>query len=337
VPEGGFVPYQGALVSKDEREKRVQGMVRYKGIWVTPEDKEKLASGYVKYQGKWVTPDEKDLLAQGYVKYQEKWYTKEELSELRKSWEHAWTFHSDHYFIRSNISEEFSDELGRFMEAAFQEYAKFFGTTNPRGMTLYAFRSYEDYRGYCLSTDNSSHLRAGGFATNQGNIAVGWMRDDEHHLLFTMIHEGAHLFHYNAYPSQSGVSWFNEAIATQFEGFAWDGKTLKVHFISAERLGWLKRAFSSNQYMSLSDMLAGNALELINQNPGMAATFYAQCWGLYYFLTQTPKYQKRFASYVQKMNDGDFRGKELDSFREEFGAELNEMETTWHNYIIAME
>jgi pSer/pThr/pTyr-binding forkhead associated (FHA) protein len=345
MPEGGFVPFQGTLISKDEKEKRQQGMVRYKGKWVTPADKENLAAGFIQHDGKWVTPDEKKMLQLGYIRYQDKWYSKEELTTLRTNWDHAWTHETQHYDIRCNISEAFTQELGCFLEAACEEFAKFFVAKDGRQravhtrMNVYAFRSYEDYRTYCLKTGNSAQLRAGGFATNMGNLAVGWMRDEPKHILATMIHEGAHLYHYNAYPNHHAPSWFAEGVATQFEGYEWDGKVLKVNFISSERLRWLQRAFLRNQYIPIRDLLDGNALEHINKDAESAANFYAECWGLYYFLSRagTQDYQSRFQEFTIQMNNGSLRGRERSAFLDSFEKDLATIETTWRNHILKMD
>ena len=340
IPEGGFVPYQGQLVSKDEREKRLKGLVRYKGQWVTTDDKEKLASGLIKHEGKWITPDEKKFLGLGYVRYQDKWYSKEELASLRTNWDNAWTHETPHYKLRSNISEAFIQELGRFVEATFDEYAKFFGKTVNTKMTIYAMRTYEDYRQYCISTGNSVHLRAGGFATSAANIGVGWLRDNQpKYILQVMVHEGAHLYHFNAFPNVPLPSWFAEGVATQFEGYQWDGKNLKVDYIAVERLRWLQRAMLRNQYIPLAQLLDGNAIDLINNNAEGAANFYAECWGFQYFMKQVAasQYQQRFQKYSQDMNLGKLRGNEKIAFMAEFEKDLKEIESLWRKHILAMD
>lgn len=338
VPEGGFVPYQGTLITRDERQKRLDGFVRYKGNWVSKEEKERFEAGLVKYKDKWVTPDEKEMLAKGYTKHQDKWYSRDELKQLRTQWEYAWTLETDHYNIKSNVSEEFITELGSFLEGACAEYQKFFDKAVDNKMNVYAFRSYEDYRSHCLSTKNESELRAFGFATNKGNLAVGYLRDTPKSLFETMAHEGAHLYHYNACPTCHPLpSFFAEAMATQFEGYNWDGKNFKVDFLAKNRLRWLQRCFLRNQYIPLKELFQSDAGDLINRNPENAVHFYAESWGLYYFLSRSPVYQKQFNGLIQKINSGSLRGKELQAFFEEFGQNINEIESTWRKYILAMD
>jgi pSer/pThr/pTyr-binding forkhead associated (FHA) protein len=338
VPQGGFVPYQGMLVTQDEREKRQKGLTKYRGQWVTSEEKAKLEAGYIRYQGKWVTRDEKTLLAKGHRQYKGEWYTPQELAKIRSNWEDAWTCTTPYYDIRSNTSEEFTNELGRFMEAAFKEYEKLFERPTKKRMTLYAFRTYEDYRNYCLQTNNQGQVRAGGFASSKTNIGCGYTRDDNKTLLNTMIHEGAHLFHYNACPNSRPPSWFAEAIATQFEGYEWDGQKLKVHYISPSRLPWLQRSLRQAKYIPLTDMVKGSSLEYINRDPEEASTFYAQCWGLYYYLWNHAKQRHKtlFSKFVKKMHVGIYAGREEEAFLNEFKDEMDTMERDWRQYIISM-
>jgi hypothetical protein len=299
IPEGGFTPYQGTLVTKDERQRRLQGFVRYHGKWVTPEEKEKREAGYLLYQGKWVKPDEKQLLEEGYIEYQGKWYTPMALQDLRKQWEHAWTLETAHYNIRCNVSEEFLQELGKFMDAAYEHYVKFVGKTVGNRMTMYVFGNYEDYRAYCLKNGDAASLQANGFVSNKDKIAVLWLSSPQR-VFGTALHEGFHMFEQHTYPDSRIPSWFAEARATQFEGYEWDGAKLEVHFIEPLRLHYLRAAFLEDELIPTAQLVLGDAGNWILQDMRKASIFYSECWGLYYFLSHTDAadYQMRFSSFV---------------------------------------
>ena len=339
IPKGGFVPYQGKLVSSDEREKRLAGLVKFRGEWVTPGDRQNLEKGLVRHDGKWVLANEKKLLEKGYRKYQDKWYTPIEMANLRSNWEHAWTTSTKHYDIRSNTSEEFTKELALFIEAAFTEYQSFFGKSSYRRMRIYAFRTYEDYRDYCLKTGNDNMLRAGGFASSKDSTGCGWSRNNTRSLLSTMIHEGAHLFHYQCAPRTRLPCWFAEAVATQFEGHHWDGKNLKVDYISRPRLVWLKRAFANNNTLDLKDVMTKHSAVYMNNSPEDAATYYSQCWGLYYYLrNQAPdSYKNQFNIFVKRMNSGGYSGHEQTAFLDEFSDKLGDIKNNWQKFIMTMK
>lgn len=338
VPEGGFTPYQGKLVTKDESEKRRQGYVKYKGEWVSADTREKLEQGLVLFDGQWITPDDKKMLGKKYVKYDGKWYTPQQLQELRKNWEHAWTLATAHYDLRSNVSEEFIQELGLFMEHAYMEYEKFFGKKVERRMNIYACRTYDDYRDYCMKNGYSGQLNAGGFAASKDNLGIGWLRESTAELLSVMIHEGAHLYQYNACPRCQAPSWFMESIATQFEGFQWDGKKrdLNMTFLSP-RLSWLQRELNGKTYFAIPDLMEGKAMEYINNDPQKAATFYAECWGLWYFMERSPDYKARFKAYRQDVLEGKYNGRESQVFLDEFAKDVDDIEDKWHKTILKLD
>jgi len=338
MPKEGFVPYNGLLISKNEREQRAKGLVRYRGEWVTPEEKEMLESGFIFYDGKWITEDEKKLQQKGYIKYKGKWYTSDDLAELRKNWEDAWEGTTAHYLLKTNVSQEFLEEMKIFMEAAYIEYAKFFEKKVSRAMQIYAFRTFEDYRKYCLEFGNADLVKAGGFAENRNFRGVSYPRPehDLKGLLSTIIHEGSHVYHYLAAPQLRAPSWFAEAVATQFEGFIWDGKTLTVNYLSQSRFKWIKSKIQEKGVFSLHDMMSKNAIELINENSFGAMTFYSQSWGIYYYLNHTPiqNYRTKFQLFVRKMNNGEYMGQEDNAFLSVFENDLPNLEKNWKEYIL---
>ncbi|NUM34281.1 MAG: FHA domain-containing protein [Candidatus Brocadiae bacterium] len=339
IPKEGFIPHHGMLISRDEKEKRTKGFVKYRGKWVTQETKEKLEAGFILHDGKWMTPDEKKLLAGGYVQYKNKWYTPEDLENLRSNWSEAWTKSSENYDLKTNIGKNYIEELTLFMEGSYQEYKRIFDLPAKKRMKVFAFKNYEDYRSYCLSSGNAAQVRAGGFATSRDLIGVAWMRNSHKDLMEKLIHEGAHLYHFNSCPNLNAPSWFAEAVATQFEGYQWDGKKVKVDCLSRSRLLWLQRKILDKRYIPIDKMMHGNALEYINKDPEEAATFYAQSWGLYYYLWRhTEKdYQTRFQNFVIKMNKGQYSGREEKAFLKEFESDIPVLETGWKKYMLHLK
>ena len=169
------------------------------------------------------------------------------------------------------------------------------------------------------------------------NVGVGWKRNSNDQLLNTMIHEGGHLFQFNAYPRSSSPSWLSEAIATQFEGFSWNrqSKKLSFDFVSQQRLSWIKRNILRKDYFSIPDLIQGRAIEFINTDPQKAMTFYSQNWALYYYLTHTKveKYRVAFQKFLQQVHGGGVRGREAAIFLQTFEGELDNIEKLWTTFI----
>lgn len=341
IPKGGFVPYQGTLISPEARKNLSKGLVRYGEKWVTPGEKEKYEQGFLKHKGKWITLDEGRLIAKGYSKYKGKWYSRQEINNIRSNWEDAWTLSTDHYDIKSNISEEFLQEFGGLMEKAYQTYKTFFGNVEAKKrMTLYAFKGYEDYRKFCIEIGQQNSLRAGGFAISSMNVGVGWRRNKNSELINTMIHEGGHLYQFNVYPRSSSPSWLSEATATQFEGYTWNKETkeLLFNFVSRQRLSWIKRNILKKDYFSIPDLIQGRAINFINSDPQKAMTFYSQNWALYYFFTHTKEeiYRTKFQEFLKRVHSGLIRGGEATLFLQLFDGELDKIETLWTKLISSL-
>ena len=56
---------------------------------------------------------------------------------------------------------------------------------------------------------------------------------------------------------------------------------------SRSRIWFLKQAAAAGKHIPLDQLVAGDALTLINSDPEKALVFYSECWGLVYFLTHT--------------------------------------------------
>ena len=311
APKGGFVLYKGAYVTPDEKANLEKGLVHYRSQWVTPADREKLAKGLVQVGGKWVDGDEKKLLAAGYRKVDGKWMGAEDFEALRSNWDAAFETETDHFKIRTNAGESFSKDLTTLAEIAYGELKAFYDGREPKlgkeKLTLYAFRTYEDYRKYCVSKKAEEQLNAAGFASSDSNIVVGWNKTGSLFLLLqTMIHEAAHLYYFRICSPSALPSWHAEAMATYFEGFKGAGATWKFNFISESRLAFAREAMLDKKQIPLADLLAGDALNLINSDAAKANLFYSECWALNYFLSQTDNasYRDAYKEYRKAVESG---------------------------------
>jgi tetratricopeptide (TPR) repeat protein len=311
ISGGAFLVYKGAYVTAEEKANLEKGLVAFEGQWVTPKDREMMAKGLVKVGDKWVEGTEPELTARGYTKYEGKWMSREDYEALRSQWAHAWTAETAHYSIRTNESPAFAKDLAALIEAAWGEFAKFHGAEPKAGaerMTLYAFRTFEDYRKHCVETKSEEHLSAAGFARSDSNVVAGWNKTgNRQQFLQTMVHEAAHLYWFRVSPMARAPSWMSEGMATYFEGFSWDGKAYRFNHVSESRLPFVRDAMKSGRHMSFPDMFAADALALINTDTRKALLFYAQCWSLVFYLRETdrPEYRAAWADYRNSVAAGE--------------------------------
>ncbi len=338
VPEGGFLACRGRFVTPEEKQHLDAGRVEFEGQWVTPAAREKLARGLIEVSGTWVPREEGELLRRGFKRYKDRWYSREEYLSIRSRWEDAYEVRTEHYEIRTNRSEEFAAELGKVAEAAYRELRALYGGDEPRlpgreRMTLWAFARFEDYRAYCVEHKCEDHLQAAGFARSDSNVVVGWDKTESlQQFLQTMAHEAAHLYYFRVRPAGRPPSWYTEGMATQLEGFTWKGSEYAFDRVSASRLPFLKESIRKSRLLPLDQLLAGNALSLINSDPEKALVFYAQSWGLFYFLTNTNRADLRdaFEKYRKSIDAG------TDRPLSDFLPDLKKLEADLTKYIEAM-
>ncbi|MBI2920869.1 MAG: tetratricopeptide repeat protein [Planctomycetes bacterium] len=312
VPAGGFVLFRGSYVTVEEKTNLEKGLVNFEGLWVTSKDKDMLSKGYIQVSGKWVPGEEAELLKRGFRKYKDKWMSREDYEALRGGWDDAYSEETAHYVVRTNHKESFAKDLAGLMEAAYEDYRRFYGGDEPKlpgkeKMTLYAFKTYDDYRKYCVETKAEDHLNAAGFARSDSNVVVGWNKtNNDQQFLQTMVHEGAHLFFFRVQPSARPQSWYAEGMATYFEGFAWDGRTYKFNHVSESRLPFVRDAMKGDRHIPLEALLGGDALSLINSDSTKALLFYAECWALNYYLSETDNrgYREAYLQYRKAVAAG---------------------------------
>jgi hypothetical protein len=333
LPTGGYVLFRGSFVSANEKTQLEKGLVLFRGEWVTPADRDHIAKNHVKVDGRWIPLTAEQLRARGLVEYEGRWLAPAELAQVRGEWSHAWQHETEHYRIRSNVSERFAQRLGVALETAHLAYEAFFGASwkGSGKADVLAMASYEDYRNYCQTNNALNLVNAGGFAMPHKRTVIGYDKQkSEDALMRTMLHEGAHLFYGLAFSGQA-PSWLDEGMATYFEGFTLDnhGKPTFDH-ISTGRLGQLKLALNSAQLFSMDELLNSDALQLINSDANRASVFYAQCWGLFYFFNTT--IDSRFKTAFTQYFDGIKRGARPD-LKKLLGGSYGEVETAFKQFI----
>ncbi|MCC6737730.1 MAG: DUF1570 domain-containing protein, partial [Planctomycetia bacterium] len=338
APGDGFTWFRGQYATKEEKANLEKGLLPWEGGWVPAKDREMLAKGMVQVDGKWLPGDEAKLLARGFRKLDGRWVTGEEWDEHHKKWENAWVEETAHYTIRTNESEAFAKDLAGLIEAAYGAYKAYYDGAEPKPgpngkMTLFAFRSYEDYRRYCVEKKMEDHLGAAGFATSDSLTVAGWNKTGNRaQFLQTMAHEGAHLYWFRIAPGAKAPSWFAEGMATYFEGFDWDGKAWKFGGAPDSRLPRIRDAMLEGKHIPLADLWKGDALALINSDAQKALLFYSECWALNYYLTETGNaaYRKAWADYRKAVADG------RDEPLSKFIPDLDRLEKDWVRFVTGL-
>ncbi|MBI4616480.1 MAG: hypothetical protein HY720_22915 [Planctomycetes bacterium] len=375
LPLGGFVVHESRIVTFEEKAHLDKGLVFFKGEWVTPAERDRTRAGLVQYRGRWMGKRERDALAaleaqesyrareEGFAKERGRWvyrFQKEiggelylsvhgrfhearEARELRSQWENAWKLRTEHYDLVTNCSEKFATEWADFMEEAWKAYASYFDVEAKRRFELYAFRTFEDYRKYCMETGNEAQLQAAGFADSAQRRGVGWSASAQDKILLeTMIHEAAHLYHFDVLGSLDLPSWYYEGTAELFQGFRWDRAkgVLELDYLPASNLAHLKSRIFAGSPVQIEDLIRGDAHQAIAQGPSTAMDFYAGSWGLMYFLehVEEPRIRPLAAELLRKLQSGGFPGARggtagRDPITKTFGPDLKGFQEMWEAFL----
>ncbi|MCE9583240.1 MAG: DUF1570 domain-containing protein [Planctomycetes bacterium] len=338
APDDGFTWFRGQYATKEEKANLEKGLLPWQGGWVPAKDREQLAKGNVLVDGKWLPGIEADLLKKGFRKLDGKWVTAEAWEEFHQKWENAWTEETAHYSIRTNESEAFAKDLASVVEPAYEAFRKYHDGAEPKlgskeKMTLYAYRTYDDYRRWCIEQKAEDRLAAAGYATSTSLIVVGWNKTaNRPQFLQTMVHEAAHLYYMRLAPGAKDPSWFAEGMATYFEGFEWDGKIWKFGAVPESRLPRIRSAMQDEKQIPLAELFKGDALTLINNDAQKALLFYSECWALNYYLTETSNkaYRAAWAEYRKAIAAG--RDEPLGKFL----PDLTQFEKDWVRFVTGL-
>ncbi len=338
APPGGFVWWKNRWATPEEKANLEKGLVRWDGRWVSTEDRSKLASGFIQAGGNWVLNDEKKLTASGFRKYKDKWMSGEDYVAARSEWADAWTEETVHYKIRTNQGESFAKDLAAIAENAWVQMREFYFMKEPAlpagtKMEIWAFRGYEDYRRYCIENKAEDHLNASGFANSATNVVVGWNKTGDLRLfLQILVHEAAHLYYFRVAPGSSPPSWHAEGLATWFEGFEPAADGWRFGRLPVGRVDQAREAMMAGTHLTLTDLLAGDAIALINTDTRKALLFYAEAWSFNFFLMRTDneKYRLAFEEYRKAVMAG--KKPALGDF---FG-DLKQLEKDWTAFVKAL-
>jgi hypothetical protein len=153
--------------------------------------------------------------------------------------------------------------------------------TRPLQLVVFAKRAdYDAYLKACGRADVASKGYCD-YGTFQALVCAEGLDSGSVNAL--VLHELTHLYFFGATPVAM-PDWYMEGLAETFGGqgtFAWNGRQLTVGgLLRSDRLDGIQ-----SDAMTLEQVLAGNAINLMRQDHGRAMRFYAMSWALQRWLT----------------------------------------------------
>ena len=140
---------------------------------------------------------------------------------------------SEHYVVSTDGGQAEADDWARMLEAAWPQYAAWFGETPrlARGERL-AVEVYDDDRPWraAITARGGSAPSSGGYYCPIAKVAYLKRQPSAWYTRTLVLHEAAHQFHYLACTGNDtpAGSWYVEGVAEHLSSHTWDGETLRL-------------------------------------------------------------------------------------------------------------
>lgn len=332
IPAGGWAVYQGQLVTAEDKSYLEQGYVKYQAKWMTY-DEMMTQKGFVKFQNRWVTPAEKEkieaqLSALAALKKQlapKGVIDRPGADKEKLGWDKARIKETEHYTVRSNLSQEAVDDVCYMMECFYFEAKKIFKLARDPGskLTVFVFNDSKDY-----FASGGPPGSGGVFMTSgKGRQIMTFYQPPM--TTSVLLHEGTHQFIHTVCNTNVPI-WIDEGMATYYESSKFEGTTLKTNLVNQNRLQLIKNLIAKKDVPRLEDIInIRQANFTINE--------YAQCWSLVYFFMNYNhgQYAEELENYFEAIKAKGFenRPQHKKLFEDAFKVKFEVLEQQWEDYI----
>jgi hypothetical protein len=339
LPEGGFYEYQGQLITAEEKSYIDKGYIKYQSKWMSYEDM-MTAKGLVKYQSKWVTPDEKDKIEARYNKLTNLQgllspkgvIDKPGADKEKLPWDKARSKETEHYSIKTNLTQEALNDICYVMECYYCEAKKIFKLSREpsKKLNICVFKEAKEY------VDRGGP-GSGAYFHGEG-IMTFYQPNGENSMMMNttsvLLHEGTHQFVDLVCDAEKIPIWINEGLATYYESSKFEGTSLKTNLINQGRLQLIRNMIIKKDVPRLED--------IINIRQANFALYeYAQTWSLVYFFINynNGQYADQLENYFAAIKKRGFenRPQHKQMFEDAFKVKFEVLEKQWENYILKLK
>ncbi len=219
---------------------------------------------------------------------------------------------TDHYRIHTDLDVELADDLGRRMDAMWEEYARrlgdFSNMRDAKRYEAYLFAKRIDYMK--LSGDRFPNT-GGLFLPGRNLLAVFLEGQGRDGIRRTLQHEAFHQFAYTAIHGDMPV-WLNEGIAQVFEEGIWTGKQFLIGQAPPRRVQLLQSDIAAHRLTDFRTFMATSDQQWAAnmRDKTEATTQYNQAWAMAQFLIYAtdddghPKYRQRLIDVLDALHHG---------------------------------
>ncbi|MCX5660938.1 MAG: DUF1570 domain-containing protein [Planctomycetota bacterium] len=254
------------------------------------------------------------------------------------------TFTTKFYTIHTNLNREETIPFGRHMDAVYAEYQKRFAgfrAGTPGAMSLYLFRTQEQYEAF-LMRHKINGANTGGMFFVQSRLQglATFVQGKSISATFSVLqHEGFHQFAFH-HIGPDLPNWVNEGIAQYFEDSVLVGDQMYQGLANARRVAAVKASIASHSTIPFDKLLPMSQDQwhkAVVAGSDEAAQLYDQSWSMVYFLihAEEGRYRAAFENYLQLVSKGKDGGT---AFKEAFGApDTAGFRQRWEEYARTIE
>ncbi len=242
---------------------------------------------------------------------------------------------TQHYVIKTDISEDFARIAARHMDLMYGEYERRFSSFDLAQANRATIKVFRRRRRYDSAVPEPLRGTLGCFSYGE-NLLMSFKGDrTREDVLRTLSHEGFHQFLYDRIGGNMPV-WLNEGFAEYFAEAERNGDGFKTGQIPVERLRAVQSAVRSDTFIPL-DMLfpmrRSKWVANVRNDARMTGLQYDQAWSVIHFLMHAGegRFRDRLYGYLRSHADGQSPGM---AFKENFGTNIRAMERAWREYII---
>jgi hypothetical protein len=217
-----------------------------------------------------------------------------------------------HYVIHTDLERSLAEDLGRRMDAMFDDYCRRLADFSPDSRTKFEVYLFQKRQDYLTFTSNKVPNTGGVFMPSRNTLAAFLDGQGRDALRRTLQHEAFHQFAYSAI-NPDLPPWLNEGLATVFEEGIFFGRTFSLGQVPPRRVRQLQADMRARRLIPFRKMMAMSlddwSVALSSGDGTRGATQYNQAWAMCHFLIfagppDQPTYRRRFLDLLSRIHAG---------------------------------
>lgn len=239
------------------------------------------------------------------------------------------------YYIETDVSQEFADDIGDFMEVLYSAYMKVFTNIEPNWSGRLRVRILKNRQDYIKEVGEKLSWSAGVYRGRYAGILTSLGKGTPATVKGILKHEGFHQF-FDKFIG-GGATWVNEGLATYFGSGILDGDKIRLGAVHARTLKSVRDAMEKGTALTLKDIVLITSSEWVeNMDEKDRPPQYAQTMLLIHFLVHG--YNGRnlpvLNKYLMLQKNGVYGEKAL---VQAFGTNFGLFEKKWKEYVLQLK